>query len=946
MAQTFTERHNGPRPEQIREMLDVIGVDSLDSLIDKTVPAGIRMKEPLALEEGMSEYEFTEHLKKLASKNLPFRSLIGTGYYGTASLPVIMRNIFENPGWYTSYTPYQSEISQGRLEALFNFQTMVCSLTGYNLANSSLLDESTAAAEAMRMMLELRPRPFVKENRNVLLADKNMFPQTLAVMETRAEGLGIQIITEDLSGDPLPVIKKHETRLFGIMVQYPGADGLLSDYTELCKEAHQRELLVTAACDLLALAVLQEPAAWGADIAVGSAQRFGLPLGFGGPITGYIACSDKYRRNLPGRIVGLSVDRLGKPAYRLALQTREQHIKREKATSNICTATALMATMAGMFAVYHGSKGIREIAQNGRYYAHVAAGILAANGFTVKHENYFDTIELTGVDAARIKANAQTLKINFFYPDSQSVRISFDELSNDRELETILEIFTITRGAKRYEPQISTFMERSTPALEEPVFNKYHSETEMMRYIKTLETRDISLAHSMIPLGSCTMKLNAAVELMPLSWSQWNSIHPFAPAYQVEGYMQLIKDLEHDLSVITGLDACSLQPNSGAAGEYAGLTVIRSRQKENGQEHRNIALIPSSAHGTNPASAAMAGLDIIIVGCDEQGNIDIEELREKASQYKDTLSCMMITYPSTHGVFEPAIREICDIVHQNGGLVYIDGANMNAQVGITNPGILGADVCHLNLHKTFSMPHGGGGPGVGPICCTKELAPYLPGHPLVDCGGGKTVAATPYGFPLLLPITYGYIKLLGRDGLRRVSEYAIMNANYLSKKLAPAYTTLYCGENGLVAHECILDLRHFGKTYGADANDVAKRLMDYGFHAPTLSFPVHDTLMVEPTESESKEELDRFADAMLSILEECKSLAENNGSSGTPEDNLLKNAPHTAFEVCSDNWTHPYSREKAAYPLPWIVPHKFWPPVTRVDNGFGDRNLVCCSINR
>ena len=946
MAQSFTERHNGPRPEQVQEMLRLIAATSMDELIDKTVPANIRMQEPLAMEPGMSEYDYTMHLKKMASKNLPFRSLIGTGYYGTASPPVILRNIFENPGWYTSYTPYQAEISQGRLEALFNFQTMVCSLTGFNMANSSLLDEATAAGEAMRMMYELRSRTFVKENRNVVLVDRNIFPQTLAVMETRAQGLGIEIITENLETSPEQALSKHGPRLFGIMVQYPGADGHVCDHSGLCVQARNRELMVTAVCDLLSLAVLREPASWGADIAVGSVQRFGLPIGFGGPTSGYIACPDKYKRNLPGRIVGLSVDRLGNRAYRLALQTREQHIKRERATSNICTATALMATMAGMYAVYHGSKGIRRIAENGRYYAHAAADAFTKNGLTLRHDHFFDTIELKGVDAARVKANAEALGINFFYPDSQSVRMTFDELSDARELETVLKIFNITPSGDPANLQIPSFMERSSAALEEPVFNSYHSETEMMRYIKTLETRDISLAHSMIPLGSCTMKLNAAAEMMPLSWAEWNSIHPFAPSWQVEGYLQLISELERDLAAITGLDACSLQPNSGAAGEYAGLMVIRAFQKEKGIGHRNIALIPSSAHGTNPASAAMAGLEVVIVACDEQGNIDVEQLRLKAAEHRENLSCMMITYPSTHGVFETAICEICDIVHSHGGLVYIDGANMNAQVGITNPGMIGADVCHLNLHKTFAMPHGGGGPGVGPICCTKELAPYLPGHPLVSCGGGNPVAATPYGFPLLLPITYGYIKMLGRDGLRRVSEYAILNANYLSAKLAPKYKTLYTGQYGYVAHECIIDLRHFSKTYGVDATDVAKRLMDFGFHAPTLSFPVHETLMIEPTESESKEELDRFAQAMLTILEECEALGRGDKSVGTPEDNVLKNAPHTAVEVCSDTWSHPYSREKAAYPLPWIIPHKFWPIVTRVDNGYGDRNLVCCSIIR
>lgn len=933
MARSFTERHIGPRPEQIQEMLEFVGVNSMEELINKVVPEGIRMKDPLPLEEGMSEYEFTVHLKNMAAKNLPFRSLIGMGYYGTASLPVVLRNVFENPGWYTSYTPYQSEISQGRLEALFNYQTMICSLTGFNLSNSSLLDESTAAAEAMRMMLDLRPRALVKEGRTGVLVDKNIFPQTLAVMETRALGLGIDIILEDLQENPLEIFKKHQERIFGVVVQYPGADGRVCDYTHLCKEAHDNQLMVTAVCDLLSLAVLKEPAAWGADIAAGCAQRFGLPMGFGGPTAGYIACSDTYRRNLPGRIVGVSKDRLGNPAYRLALQTREQHIKRERATSNICTATALMATMASMYAVYHGSDGVKEIAQNGRYFAHLAADVFIKNGFAVKNKHFFDTIEIAGVDASQIQDAAESAKINFFYPSEDAVRISFDELTNLAEVQEVLRIFGIDATEMPETPAIPSFMERDTDALREPIFNTYHSETEMMRYIKTLETRDISLAHSMIPLGSCTMKLNAAAEMMPLSQPEWNAIHPFAPSWQVEGYLQLIHELENLLAVITGFDACSLQPNSGASGEHAGLMVIRAYQEAQGQGHRNIALIPSSAHGTNPASAIMAGMEVVIVACDDQGNVDVEDLKQKAEEHKDNLSCTMITYPSTHGVYEETICDITDIIHKNGGLVYMDGANMNAMTGITNPGITGSDVCHLNLHKTFAMPHGGGGPGVGPICCTNELEPFLPGHPLVDCGGGHTVAGSPYGSPLLLPITYGYIKMLGKEGVRKASEYAILNANYLSRKLKDHYTTLYTGKNGYVAHECIIDLRHFSKTYGVDATDVAKRLMDYGFHAPTLSFPVYETLMIEPTESESKEELDRFAEAMITIMEECKTSIS-----------LLKNAPHTAAEACANEWTHEYTREKAVYPLPWIIQHKFWPIVTRVDNAYGDRNLICCTL--
>ncbi len=911
----------------------------METLISQTVPSDIRLKEPLALDAPLGEHDFLVKLKNIASKNKSVRSLIGMGYYGTESLPVILRNVFENPGWYTSYTPYQAEISQGRLEALVNFQTMICSLTGFPLANCSLLDESTASAEAMRMLYELRSRAFVKEGRNVVLADQNMLPQNLAVMQTRAASLGIALVVTDLND--LSCMDAYATRLCGVMVQYPGADGAVCDYAPLCAKAHEQGLLVAAACDLLSLAVLKEPAAWGADIAVGSAQRFGLPMGFGGPTAGYMACKEEFKRNMPGRIIGISVDRLGNKAYRLALQTREQHIKRERATSNICTASALMATMAGLFAMYHGSRGIKEIAQNGQKYAHVVATRLQQAGYTLKHTRFFDTIEITGVDAQQIRTRALAHSFNFFYPDAQSVRMTFDQLSHCAEALGVLEVFNAPCDGCPGVSPIEPYLYREADALTEPVFNRYHSETEMMRYIKKLENRDISLVHSMIPLGSCTMKLNAAVEMMPLSWLEFTQMHPFAPEDQAAGYMELIRDLEKDLAVITGFDACSLQPNSGAAGEYAGLSVIRSYHHARGNAHRNVALIPTSAHGTNPASAAMAGMQIVTVDCDENGNINVEQLREKAQAHKDDLSCMMITYPSTHGVFEVKIREICRIIHDNGGLLYMDGANMNAQVGLTNPGFIGADICHLNLHKTFAMPHGGGGPGVGPICCKKELEPFLPGNPIVHCGTGNPVGAAPYGSPLLLPITYAYIKLLGAEGLRRASECAILNANYLSHKLRPRLQTLYTGATGRVAHECIIDLRHFAKTFGVDATDVAKRLMDYGFHAPTLSFPVHETLMIEPTESEPKEEMDRFAQSLLSILDECEGLASGNPAYGTATDNVLKNAPHTAPEVCADRWNHPYGRQEAAYPLDWIASQKFWPYVTRVDNGYGDRNLVC-----
>ena len=929
MGSSFIRRHNGPDPHEITEMLNVIGVDTLEKLTQQTVPSDIRLTSPLDLDAPLSEQEYLAKLKSMAAKNKPFRSLIGAGYYGTATLPVIVRNIFENPSWYTSYTPYQAEISQGRLEALLNYQTMIVSLTGLPLANCSLLDEATAAAEAMRMMYELRPRDAVKAGKNLFFVDQNIFPQTLLVLRTRAAALNIDIQVGDYQNNPF------SDRTYGAMVQYPAANGAIRDYSDFCHQAHEKGILVCAVCDLLSLAVLREPAAWGADIAVGSAQRFGLPMGFGGPATGYMACRDEYKRQMPGRIIGTSIDRLGNKAYRMALQTREQHIKREKATSNICTASALMATMAGMFAVYHGSEGICNIARNAARFAHAVAAHLEGAGFTLRSRNFFDTIEIVDIDAEAIRTKAVAAGINFYYPDPRSVRMSFDELSNCDEAQTILDIFGIpfTACACGQESDFPPFMERHSPVLTQPIFNTCHSETELMRYIKKLERRDISLTHSMIPLGSCTMKLNAAVEMLPLSWSEWTNVHPLAPADQVAGYLELILEVERDLAVISGLYATSLQPNSGAAGEYAGLMVIRAYHHANNQPHRNIVLIPTSAHGTTPASAAMAGMEIVLVGCDDNGNINVEELRAKAIEHQERLSCIMITYPSTHGVFEVKIREIVDIIHQNGGLVYMDGANMNAQVGLTNPGAIGADVCHLNLHKTFAMPHGGGGPGLGPICVAKPLAPFLPGRP-----DAPAISASLYGSPLLLPITHAYIKLLGAEGLKSATEVAILNANYISVKLQNDYPTVYTGATGRVAHECILDLRHFRKEYGIDATDIAKRLMDYGFHAPTLSFPVVDTLMVEPTESEPLAELNRFIEAMLAIKAECE--AVKNGVADK-EDNLLKNAPHTAAEVCADTWSHPYPRQKAAYPLAWLVDNKFWPHVARVDNGYGDRNLVC-----
>lgn len=935
MSTPFVHRHNGPSKEEIAEMLKIVGANSLEELVNQTLPADIILKNPLEVNEAISEHQYLADLKAMVSQNKHYRSMIGLGFYGTGTLPAVIRNVFENPSWYTSYTPYQAEISQGRLEALLNFQTMVAGLTGFKMANSSMLDDSTAAAEAMRMMYELRSREAQKAGKNLLFVDQNIFPQVLAVVETRAEALGIEIEVGDFRNY---TIKEN---CFGALLQYPAANGEVCDYSDFCNRAHEKGVLVTAVTDLMALALLEEPASWGADIAVGTAQRFGLPMGFGGPTAGFMATRDEYKRNIPGRIIGVSIDRMGNRALRMALQTREQHIKREKATSNICTATALMATMTGMYAVYHGPEGLKAIAQKIHKYASTTASVLEKNGFKLASNSFFDTIEVVGIDATAIKERALAAGYNFFYPNENAVRMSFDELSNCKEVIEILSLFGIDIKECPQEKASQRFKARSTTFMQEATFNKFHSETELMRYIKKLERRDLSLTHSMIPLGSCTMKLNAAVEMMPLSWSELGNMHPFAPVDQAKGVLEMIRETEKDLATITGFAACSVQPNSGAAGEYAGLMTIRAYHIANGNSHRNIAIIPTSAHGTNPASAAMAGMEIVLVPCDDLGNINVEELRKKAVEHKDNLSCIMITYPSTHGVYEASIREIMDIIHENGGLVYMDGANMNAQVGLTNPGFIGADICHLNLHKTFAIPHGGGGPGIGPICCTKELAPYLPGHPFLDDvnnKGAKAVSSAPYGYPMALPVTHAYIKLLGPDGLRSATEVAILNANYISARLKEHYKTLYTGENGRVAHECIIDLRHYRKEYGVDATDIAKRLMDYGFHAPTLSFPVVDTLMIEPTESESKAELDRFIEAMIAIKEECDAVRDGAIDKA---DNPLKNAPHTVNELTATDWSHPYSREKAAYPLEWIRDNKFWPHVARVDNGYGDRNLMC-----
>ena len=932
MLEQFVNRHIGPSEKDFQQMLKTIGVESVEELISQVMPQSIRLRKPLALDEPMTEAQFAAHIRSLAERNQTLRSFIGMGYYPNSMPAAIVRNVFENPAWYTSYTPYQAEISQGRLEALLNFQTMIVSLTGMEIANCSLLDEATAAAEAMLMMYALRSRDQQKAGANVLFVDSNIYPQTLDVLLTRSEPFGIELVVDDYA------TYEFTGREFGVMVQYPAAAGQVRNYEGFAAKAHEAGAKVAAVCDLMSLVLLKAPAEWGADIAVGSSQRFGLPMGFGGPSAGYMATRDAYKRNMPGRIIGVSVDRLGNRALRMALQTREQHIKREKATSNICTASALMASMSGFYAVYNGPEGLRRIAKHIHSRTVAVAEALKALGFVLRTEEYFDTLEVE-VEAAVVSDIALSHGINFFYPAEDRVRMSFDEVTTDEEVAEVVAIFAEAVGKKAPKSVkideessiIPTSLLRQSAILTEPVFQKYHSETELMRYIKRLEHRDISLADSMISLGSCTMKLNPAVTMMPLSLAGFTNMHPFAPAAQAEGYLAMIADLERDLATITGFAGCTLQPNSGAAGEYTGLMIIRAWHQSRSQGYRNIILIPSSAHGTNPASAAMAGMKIVTVACDDKGNIDVEDLKAKAQQYEGELAGLMVTYPSTHGVFESRIREIVDTVHEFGGQVYMDGANMNAQVGLTNPGFIGADVCHLNLHKTFAMPHGGGGPGVGPVCVAEHLVEFLPSHSVVSVGGADgitAVSSSPWGSALLLPITYGYVKMLGAEGLRKVTEAAIVNANYMSCRLREAYRTYYSGESGRVGHEMILDLTNFRKEYGVEVGDVAHRLMDYGFHAPTLSFPVHDTLMVEPTESESKEEMDKFCDALVKILHEAQTCPQ-----------IVINAPYTAAEVVGE-WAHDFSREEAVFPLEWVRVQKFFPYVTKIDNGYGDRNLV------
>ena len=941
----FVTRHNGPRDHEVPQMLKVIGVESLEKLIDATVPSEIRLGIPLNLPEAMSEYDYLNHLRNLGSKNKMFRSFIGQGYYSVALPSVIIRNVLENPSWYTSYTPYQAEISQGRLEALLNFQTMIIEMTGMEIANASLLDESTAAAEAMIMMFNSRSRDAVKAGVNRFFIDEDVYLQTLEVMQTRSLPLGIELVIGNYD-EMVP-----DKTFFGAFVQYPAASGALRDYKEFTEKVHSSGGLVGVAADLMSLALIIPPGEWGADIVVGSSQRMGLPVSFGGPHAGYFATRDSLKRSMPGRIIGVSVDARGNPALRMALQTREQHIKRERATSNICTAQALLANMSGMYAQYHGPEGLKNIALHIHRSACTLSDLLKKLGYRQVNSCFFDTLKIelpSGVAQEDVKKAAISGEVNFFYPADGTVMISADEVTSLKELNTIAGIFAEAAG-KITEPItelcdcriIEEKFTRKSHFLKQSAFNSYHSETEMMRYIKMLERKDFSLTHSMISLGSCTMKLNPATSMFAMSWPEFANIHPFVPKDQAQGYYQLMDELGEVLKEITGFSEVSFQPNSGAAGEYAGLMVMREYHLSRGEGHRKVVLIPSSAHGTNPASAVMAGMQVVVVECDEKGNINVEDLRKKAGENKENLAGFMITYPSTHGVFEAAVTEMTDIIHEAGGLVYMDGANMNAQVGLTSPGRIGADVCHLNLHKTFAIPHGGGGPGMGPILVNEKLAEFLPSHPVVKTGGshGTTaVAGAPFGSGHILTISHAYVMMMGQEGLTLATKYAILNANYMSASLKNDFKTLYTGATGFVAHEFILDCRNFKTEAGITESDIAKRLMDYGFHAPTLSFPVHGTLMIEPTESESLQELNKFIDAMKFIRAEIEEVKDGRADK---TDNVLHNAPHTVKVVTDNDWTHKYDRQKAAFAAPWIVENKFWPSVGRIDDGYGDRNLVC-----
>ena len=939
---SFERRHIGANDNDVKQMLETVGVGSINELIKETIPNSILKNEELKVEDAVSEEEYLTKLKKIALKNKNFNSYIGQGYYGTITPNVIKRNILCNPGWYTAYTPYQAEIAQGRLEALLNFQTFVTDLTGMELANASLLDESTAAAESMLMFYHMRSRGQVKSNVNKFFVSESIFLQTKDVLFARAEPLEIEIIT----GDPEKIELTNE--FFGAIIQSPDAYGEIHDYSSFTTKAKSLNIQVSVIADIMSLVILDSPGSWGADVVVGSTQRFGVPMGYGGPHAAFFACKESHKRHIPGRIIGVSLDVHGNPALRMALQTREQHIKRGKATSNICTAQALLAVMASMYVVYHGPKGLKEIAKKIQIKTQTLKETLIEAGFDVQNKNQFDTISFKEESFVNLKKHLEENQINIGYINHLAT-ISIDETTSWKQLNFLVK--TLLRFKKATPKTISktskitnSFLERKSDILNQSIFNSYHSETEMMRYIKKLENKDLSLMHSMISLGSCTMKLNAATEMEPITWPEFANLHPFTPVNQTEGYQQIFKELATDLSEITGFDKVSLQPNSGAQGEYSGLMVIRAYHLSNGEGHRKICLIPTSAHGTNPASAVMAGMDVVLVKCDDLGNIDLEDLKIKVEKHSNDLAALMITYPSTHGVFEENIIEITSIIHNSGGQVYMDGANMNAQVGLTSPGLIGADVCHLNLHKTFAIPHGGGGPGMGPIGVAKHLAPFLPTNPIIKTGGEKGIKAingAPWGSALILIISYGYIKLLGAKGLKKSTEIAILNANYLKAKLIDHYSVLYCGPTGKVAHEMILDCRSFKKEAAVEVEDIAKRLMDYGFHAPTVSFPVAGTLMIEPTESESLKELDRFAEAMISIKEEINEIKNEDYDQ---ESNVLKNAPHTAYEAIDDNWKHKYSRKKAVYPNVSLMNNKFWPPIGRVDNAYGDRNLVCSCL--
>ncbi|QFZ53814.1 aminomethyl-transferring glycine dehydrogenase [Oceanihabitans sp. IOP_32] len=937
-TKAFALRHIGPREDDQNLMLKTIGVDSLDQLINETVPDDIRLKNGLKLDEPMTEHEYLLHAHELSKLNKVYTTYIGLGYHPTVLPAVIQRNVFENPGWYTAYTPYQAEIAQGRLEALLNFQTMVIDLTGMEIANASLLDESTAAAEAMGLLFSVRERSQKKAGINKFFVSENILPQTRSLLETRANPIGIELVVgnEDTFN--------FSNEFFGALLQYPGKHGQITDIKSFISKANAADIKVAVAADILSLVKLEAPGKFGADVVVGTTQRFGIPMGYGGPHAAFFATKEAYKRELPGRIIGVTIDANGNRALRMALQTREQHIKRDKATSNICTAQVLLAVMASMYAVYHGPKGLSFIANKVHNKAAALADALSKLGFEQANTSYFDTLQIK-TKAKKIKKIANAKKINLYYPDKDTVTISINETTSITDINNLISVFaeaakkeTITvTHVNEVNDIIPETLKRNSEFLTHSVFNSHHSETELMRYIKSLERKDLALNHSMIPLGSCTMKLNAAAEMLPLSWFKWGNIHPFAPLKQAKGYLKMLKELEDQLTEITGFAATSLQPNSGAQGEFAGLMVIKAYHESRGDHHRNICLIPSSAHGTNPASAVMAGMKVVVTKSTAEGNIDVNDLREKAELHKDNLSCLMVTYPSTHGVYESDIKEITQIVHDNGGQVYMDGANMNAQVGLTNPGNIGADVCHLNLHKTFAIPHGGGGPGVGPICVAKQLVPFLPGNPIVKTGGEQAISAisaAPFGSALVCLISYGYIKMLGAEGLTQATKVAILNSNYIKARLEGSFETLYSGERGRAAHEMIVDCRAF-KANGIEVTDITKRLMDYGFHAPTVSFPVAGTLMIEPTESESKAEIDRFCDAMISIRKEIEQASKDELT------NVLKNAPHTLDMVTSDEWNFPYSREQAAFPLEYVKDNKFWPSVRRVDDAYGDRNLIC-----